>query len=206
MNKEHQKESLLNIKQQVFSEKISAKKSKENLGRISQGDIFQDIEILEDVYVEKSIITVKKISFPYVVCLNQECDLETDFRNQNSLPDVSDSSLLHIAIAPAFLFEQYLDGTHWGGIFSNNRPQKRKDTIIKKIMDNEIPRYHYLKFPDLDMPELIIDFKHFFTMNRSVFYSQIDRRLCSLDDLFREKINQRFSFYISRIGLPEYII
>ena len=78
--------------------------------------------------------------------------------------------------------------------------------MIRKVMDNEIPRFHYLKFPDNDIPELIIDFKHFFTVSRSVIYSQIYKRLCSLDDLFREKINQRFSYFISRIGLPEHIL
>lgn len=96
--------------------------------------------------------------------------------------------------------------THWGGIFQSNRPQKRKDTIIKKIMDNEIPRYYYLKFPEADMPELVIDFKHFFSINKATIYEQINKRLCSLDDLFREKINQRFSYYISRIGLPEHVL
>jgi hypothetical protein len=159
---------------------------------------------VEHIDVEKAIITVKKILFPFVVCLNQECDLETDFINNNQM--LCDNNLLHIAIAPAFIFEQFLNGTHWGGIFTNNKPQKRTDTTIKKIMDNEIPRYHYLKFPDRDIPELLIDFKHFFTINRVVMYNQIDKRLCSLDDLFREKINQRFSYFISRIGLPEHIV
>ncbi|GJQ59739.1 MAG: hypothetical protein D8M57_13005 [Candidatus Scalindua sp. AMX11] len=170
--------------------------------RVSQGDIFQDIEILENIDVEKSIIRVQKILFPFVVCLNQECDLEKDYKNNESM--LCNNNLLHIAIAPAFIFDQYLTGTHWGSIFSCNKPQKRKDTIIRNIMDNEIPRYHYLKFSELDMPELIIDFKHFFTVNRNKLYNQLDSRLCSLDDLFKEKINQRFSNYVSRIGLPEH--
>lgn len=202
MNSELPKESQPNTKQQAAL-KISAKKAKKIISRISQGDIFEDMKIIEDIEIEKSIIRVKEISFPYVVCLNQECDLENDYMNK----DVKqcDSNLLHLAIAPAFIFEQYLSGSHWGDIFTNNNPQKRSDTSIKKIIDNEIPRYHYLKFPDSDMPELIIDFKHFFTINNAVLYSQIGKRLCSLDHLFREKINQRFSYYISRIGLPEYI-
>ena len=170
--------------------------------RLSQGDIFEDIEIVEDIHIEESIIRVQKIIFPYVVCLNQECDLKTDFFKKNNL--ICDSNLLHIAIAPAFIFDQFLNGTHWGNIFTNNPAQKRGDTTIKKIIDNEIPRYHYLKFPEDEMPELIIDFKHFFTINKNVLYKQIDKRLSSLDILFREKINQRFSYYISRIGLPEF--
>ena len=159
-----------------------------SLERLSQGDILQEIEILEQIDLEKSIITVKKILFPFVVCLNQECDLESDFNTREEI--LHDNTLLHIAVAPAFIFEQFLGGTHWGGIFEPNRPQKRSDTMIRKVMDNEIPRFHYLKFPDNDIPELIIDFKHFFTVSRSVIYSQIYKRLFSLDDLFRDKINQ----------------
>ncbi len=202
MNSALPSESKLNIKQPATL-KISARKAKKVPSRISQGDIFEDVKIIENIEIEKSKITVKEISFPYVVCLNQECDLENDFKNNNNKQ--CDNNLLHIAIAPAFIFEQYLSGSHWGEIFTNNEPQKRKHSIIKKITDNEIPRYHYLFFPDSGMPELIIDFKHFFTINREVLYKQIGKRLCSLDDLFREKISQRFSYYISRIGLPEHI-
>lgn len=184
--------------------KISAKKTESNQERVTQGDIFQDIEILENIDVEKSVIRVQKILFPFVVCLNQECDLETDFRTNNDM--LCNNNLLHLAVAPAFIFEQYLNGTHWGGIFSNCNPQKRKNTIIKKITDNEIPRYHYLNFPNPELPELIIDFKNFFSISRKALYEQLDKRLCSIEDLFKEKISQRFSYYISRIGLPEFDI
>lgn len=201
MTRELQKE-LQSSTKRPQSLKISARKTKKIPKRLSQGDIFQDIEIIENIEVEKSVVTVQKISFPFVVCLNQECDLETDFWNNDNV--LCDNNLLHIAIAPVFIFEQFLSGTHWGGIFSNNKPQKRKDTTIKKIIDNEIPRYHYLNFPDNDTPDLIIDFKHFFSVYKKVMYDQIDKRFCSLDDLFKEKINQRFSYYISRIGLPEH--
>ena len=201
MTKEHQKELQLDIKRPQ-SLKISARKAKKSLKRLAQGDIFQDIEIIENVEADKSVVTVQKISFPFVICLNQECDLETDFWNNGEV--LCDNNLLHIAIAPVFIFEHFLSGTHWGGIFSNNRPQKRKDTTIRKIIDNEIPRYHFLNFSDKDIPDLIIDFKHFFSVYKKVIYDQIDKRYCSLDDLFKEKINQRFSYYISRIGLPEH--
>lgn len=159
------------------------------------------MEILEGIEVIESKIKVKKIVFPFVICLNQECDLERDFETKDQSL-ISNNNLLHLAIAPAFIFEQYLNGTHWGGIFNQSRAQKRKDTAVQKIIDNEIPRYHYLKFPESDMPELIIDFKHFFSISKTEMYAQLDKRLCSLDDLFKENVNLRFSNYISRIGLP----
>jgi hypothetical protein len=169
------------------------------LQRICQGDIFTNIEIIENINVIGSKIVLDKVIFPYIVCLNQECDLEQDF---NSVP-TKDTRLLHLAIAPAFNFEDFLSGSHWGGIFTVGSSCKRSDTKTKIIIDNEIPRYHYLKFPDTDMPELIVDFKHFFTINREFLYTKMENRLCSLDDLFREKISQRFSNFLSRIGLPE---
>lgn len=200
MTKTPQNASQQSSKQQVPL-KISAKKKILSLERITQGDIFQNIEVIEHISIEKSQVKVDRIIFPFVVCLNQECDLENDYnyREQNINKD---GCLLHLAIAPAFIFDQYLAGNHWGRIFTENRGQKRTDTIIKKITDNEIPRYHYLKFPDSDMPELIIDFKHFFTINRFSLYGQLEKRFCSMDDLFRENISQRFSNYIARIGLP----
>lgn len=53
-------------------------------------------------------------------------------------------------------------------------------------MDNEIPRYHYLRFKEPGLPELIIDFKHFFSINRGVLYNQLSNHLCSLERLYEE--------------------
>lgn len=182
--------------------KVSAKKAAKSSPRICQGDIFTEIDIIESFDVQGSQIKIQKIFFPYVICLNQECDLENDHKCTSD----KDNRLLHIAIAPAFNFEDFLSGNHWAGIFKVNPNSKRTDTKVKLIMDNEIPRFHYLKFPDNNMPELIIDFKHFFTINREVIYSKLDKRLCSLEDLFKENLSQRFSNFISRIGLPEEIL
>lgn len=181
--------------------KISAKATSSAPPRISQGDIFKDIDIVESLQITGSEATVRTLHFPFVICLNQECDLEQDFNNQADPP--KDISLIHLAFAPAHQFEYFLKGAHWGGIFAPSTPQKISDTKIKLLVDNEIPRYHYLKFPDT-LPELVIDFKHFFTISRHQIYQFLPQRLCSLDDLFREKVSQRFAYYISRIGLPDH--
>lgn len=181
---------------------ISAKKTKKLTERICQGDIFTDIEIIERIDVKSSKVIIEKIIFPYVVCLNQECDLDSDYKACSGGAN-KDCRLIHIAVAPAFIFDQFLTGKHWGEIFIQSHTGRRTDTKYDLIIKNEIPRFHYLKFPENDMPELIIDFKHFFTISRSKLYESIGQRLCSLDDLFKEKISQRFSNFISRIGLPE---
>jgi len=186
--------------------KISALRSKTQNKRINQGDIFKNIEIIENIYIDtnidkkKSDLCVKKITFPFIICLNQDCDLNSDFLVETD--KLKDARLLHLAIAPVFIFEQFKSGKHWGDIFNltESIPSKKVDFI----KNNEIPRYHYLKFPDKNIPEFVIDFKHFFTINRDLLYNQIENRVYSLEALFKEKISQRFSNYISRIGLPEY--
>ena len=197
------------------SQKISVRRSKIILDRICQCDIFKNIDIIENINIKDSKLIINKIVFPYVICLNQECDLENDYKensNHNNIEQLKDKCFLHIAIAPLFIFDQFLEGKHWGEILTSNPiPKGKKGNIgtkIKSIIDNEVPRYHYLNFPnsETELPkELIIDFKHFFTINRNFLYKNINKRVCSIDDLFREKISQRFSNYISRIGLPEYI-
>lgn len=185
--------------------KISARVPKKSPDRISQGDIFSNIEIIEGLEIKGNKLIVNKVCFPYVVCLNQECDLENDY-NSAINQEKKDCRLMHLAIAPAFNFEQFLSGKHWGELYDSNEGIKRSKSNGKAIIDNQNPRYHYLKFPEVDKPELIVDFKHFFTVNRDSLYKQIDKRLYSLDNLFREKLSQRFCNYVSRIGLPVEII
>lgn len=183
--------------------KISAKKRNEVLTRICQADIFENVEVIESIEASGAEIKVNKIVLPYAICLNQDCDLESDERCRKD-NDNKDSMLLHFAVAPVFIFNDFLTGDHWGEIFKKSKAKKKSDTEVKKIMDNEISRYHYFSFPPSDgLPELIIDFKHFFSISVTQREQLLSKKLCSLDDLFREKVNQRFSFYISRIGLPE---
>ncbi|MEH8259406.1 hypothetical protein [Aeromonas veronii] len=183
--------------------KISAKKRSEHLTRICQADIFENVEVIESIEASGAEIKVNKIILPYAICLNQDCDLESDERCRKH-EDNKDSMLLHFAVAPVFVFDDFLKGDHWGEIFKPSKAKKKSDTEVKKIMDNEISRYHYFSFPSSDeLPELIIDFKHFFSISVTQREHLLSKKICSLDDLFREKVNQRFSFYISRIGLPE---
>ncbi len=182
-------------------QRISARqrKAKTPITRICQADIFQEVEIIENVSVKGDKLLVSKLAFPFVICLNQECDLEQDFSLRESGSDKA--RMLHCLVAPVFLFESFLAGENWGStIFAQSPGMNRKGA--RNIIQNETPRYHYIKFPDTKLPELIIDFKHFFTVNFDYLYSIIDQRLCSMDDLFREQISHRFSFYLSRIGLP----
>ena len=55
---------------------------------------------------------------------------------------------------------------------------------------------------ELELPPLIMDFKHYFTIPLKTLESKLNDRICTIEPLFRESISQRFSFFLSRIGLP----
>jgi hypothetical protein len=73
------------------------------------------------------------------------------------------------------------------------------------IKQNNNERYHYLpSYLDFQIPELLVDFKMYFTLPINVVFSGVNPfYLATINELFREKLSQRFSFYLSRIGLPD---
>ena len=109
-----------------------------------------------------------------------------------------------ILICPAYLAESLRQGTHlqenWGQIMESWESSKYGDI---KIQSN--PRFHYLKSnQDMQIGDLIIDFKHYFTIPRDELYRVYnDKYLASLNQLYREYLSQRFVNYFSRIGLPD---
>ena len=77
-------------------------------------------------------------------------------------------------------------------------------TKYKNLIDNEIPRYHYLKFSeDIPIVSSIIDFKHYFSVDIEYLKKHINENfVCQVSELYREHISQRFANFLSRIGLP----
>lgn len=188
---------------------ISAKRvdAKLMLQRIAQGDIFRNIEIIESIEDDGQNLQIKKVQFPLVICLNQDCDLASDWRDREKeqsgeIDTNKDCRLLHLIVAPVFNYELFKSGQQWNGVFIQNKNYNSK--LKDKFENNELPRYHYLKFPESSQDmEMIVDFKHFFTVSTEMMYRNIGSRLCSIDVLYRERLCQRFANYLSRIGLPD---
>ena len=80
------------------------------------------------------------------------------------------------------------------------------EKLIKRYSQGEHERYHIIEIKNSDKDKYnipdnyIIDFRYFFTADIKQFTKE--KYVMSLDDLFREKVTQRFSNYLSRIGLP----
>lgn len=179
--------------------------------RISQGDIFKDVPYLESYHDDNNgTCEIRIVTFPYVLVINQECDLEQNKNNRDKANtqektnscSLIDKHLISILVLPLYNARQVIDGNHLDklGIQSQIFNSKIKDNLF--INKNE--RYHYLEF-DLQtpIPPSIIDFKHFFTVSLDWLEAHLNsNRIASIDPLYREYVCQRFANFLSRIALP----
>ena len=177
---------------------------------INQCDIFRNLEFIEYVKELGNTIEVSKIVFPLSIVLTQACDLQQDYnarkRNAEGNSASQDKFLISVIVAPIYNFEEFRQGTHLEQLGLSMEPKGRREkSLCSNIIKNENKRYHYLNFSlDVELVESVIDFKHYFTVNANLLNQLYDTNsVCSIDSLYRELILQRFSNFLSRIGLPD---
>ena len=178
-------------------------------GRLSQGDILRDVSILwsaNEDRTEEGVDEIHTRVIPYAVVLTQECDLEQDASNRIDTQRRNDDKFLHsILLVPAYLARSVREGTQLEQDLGF-RMQKFNSSTWPSITKNLVYRYHWLP-PELalQVPELVMDFKHYCTLPRAMVDSAFvsEHYLASISPMFRENVSQRFAYYLSRIGLPE---
>ncbi|MBQ2655159.1 MAG: hypothetical protein IJF95_00835 [Erysipelotrichaceae bacterium] len=183
---------------------------KDSSGEINQCDIYRDIEFIEYAKEDGDSIEVSKIVFPLAIVLTQACDLQQDYnaRKKNEVENKGnqDKFLISVIVAPIYNFEEFRMGTHLDQLGLMMDPKGRRDkSTCSNIMKNENKRYHYLNFAeDVEIVESVVDFKHYFTVTVNYLNAiRKEKYVCSIDSLYRELLLQRFSNFLSRIGLPE---
>lgn len=175
--------------------------------RISQGDIYKDVEFIEYAIEKAGVIEISKIVFPFVVVLTQDCDLNQDYTVRWARNEASnhDKKIISIIVAPLYNVEHVYKGEHLSELEMTMAEIRKERTPGKTLRQNQTPRYHYLEFPtNVPIVSSVIDFKHYFTVN--VEYLRKHKKanfICQIGPLYREDVSQRFSSYLSRIGLPE---
>jgi hypothetical protein len=188
--------------------------------RIYQGDIFRDLQIIISYTPHNPNEIISELCMPYLVVLSQDCDLDRDYKsffNYKNLEDknnieklrpIHDKCLPSILLSPAFPAEQVRIGKHLKDLNKFIMDNKGKETKSpwKSIINNETPRYHFIGGDtDLQVPDLVLDFKRYYTLPIEYLYSCFkEKYLASLNELFRECLSDRFASYLSRIGLPEF--
>ena len=181
------------------------KVGRRRLGRVSQGDIYTDVEFVEYAMQRRGVIEISKIVFPLVIVLTQDCDLKQDskIRHQGTLAQTQDKLILSVLVAPLYNLEQVLIGEHLDQLGIQAQMIKSR-TQGNYLRINEIPRYHYVEFPEgVAISPSVIDFKHYFSVNVEYLRRKKGDLVCRVSPLYREDISHRFASFLSRIGLPE---
>jgi hypothetical protein len=181
---------------------------KHDLPRLCQGDILRDLELVEWGAVvgaePQQQINLTKRALPYAVVLSQECDLYQDLQNRNDLAKPTQDKFLHsVLLGPAYPAQSVREGTHLEAL--QVKCERLNKDRWKSVLHNSDPRYHYLPAAEaLQIPDLVLDFKHFITAPRSILLDlKRDAYLASLGQLFRDSLSQRFANFLARIALPE---
>ncbi len=174
--------------------------------RISQGDILRDFSF---VVIDENRNTIE-ITFQYVVVLSQDCDLQQGSNFANAEVDKSNSCkkfnqfLPSVLFVPAFPSEIVRSGQHIQEIYKVVS-EKISSAPWKVVINNQNPRYHFLPANiENQIPELVLDFKAYYTLPFNYFCSLHKLHyLATVNEIFRERLSQRFANFLNRIGLPE---
>lgn len=183
------------------------KVSVESCSRLCQGDILRDVAYVEKATEYDGVVEVHKILFPLAIVLTQDCDLAQDDIFRNAAHQTQDKWLISVLLAPIYNAEHVFAGQHLFEIGIASQPIKRNRTDGQRLIQNRNPRYHYLEFPsEVEIVPSVVDFKHYFAC--SVTYLVDVKKsggcVCRVSELYREDISQRFSAFLSRIGLPSF--
>ena len=172
--------------------------------RICQGDIVRDVDCIETVFEREGIIEISKITFPLVIVLTQDCDLKQDHSFRTTKKDTQDKLLISVLAAPLYNAEHVFRGEHLSDLGIKSQQIIRKKSPGQFLMQNQNPRYHFITFSsDINIVPSVIDFKHYFSVHIS-YLENIKKNsfVCTVSELYREDISQRFASFLSRIGLP----
>lgn len=177
-------------------------------GALRQGELITGLRSLTYSTISEESTDAAILTHDYALILSQDCDLDWDFpvrygereyREQNAHKLMQD--VLFCIVSPAQTVRNGFPAT-----FMN----KKKWESISKNMDE---RFHFFQLvqPDQDaqaqeLPELVADFKLYFSIPTASVYKQIDSgsamRRCVLKSPYLEHYAQRYCSYQGRIALP----
>lgn len=176
----------------------------ETSGRFRQGEIVSNLVEWVLSFKEDGTPALDPVVHSYAVILSQDCDLEQDWRAEQSppIPEKPVVRLRSLLWCPAWEWDK-CKGGRLKSLGSEDR--------IKK---NQESRFAYLaSIPSTTdrsgqvCPALLLDFREVSSTTRELMYRQLRTgsgliRRARLDTPWAEHLSVRYASYLSRIGLP----
>jgi hypothetical protein len=177
-------------------------------GVIEQTAILRDVELPEVHFRVGEEARVALATYPWLVVLNQDCDLQFDrlARAGEPLraggpPVKKDKLLRSVLLCPAFPQDHLLAGT-----YVENATQW-KGTQKDMLLQNRHERYHVLPVEGPLAEPLVLDFKLIAAVHPEYLQQWIEQHPTSVVAVlcppYRDRLIQRFVNYFGRIAEPE---
>jgi len=174
----------------------------DSLPPLRQGEILSGLNEywVEDIVDDSASVEIRQ--HEYAIVMTQDCDLDQDFRARRSESNEPQRVLKSVLLCEIETAEK-LRGSH---------KINSKDWSL--VHSNRDERFHFLETVssehDLEstgLPELGVSFRRYFTVSLKMVYAELSRglvrRRCRLRSPYLEHLSSRFSYYHSRIALPE---
>jgi len=168
-------------------------------GALRQGELITGLA----VYVRKREGFVE-VRHPFAIVISQDCDLDWDYQKIRSDPP-GDTTGTGTKEVPHVLFAEAVTA-------KDAKATVRTSEFWKRVKQNKDERYQFLQSvtPEQDaeaegLPELVLDFKRYFTIPTAVVYQQINKsakRRSRLVSPYLEHLCLRFSYFQIRVALP----
>lgn len=183
----------------------------ENL--IYQGDIFRDLKYNYISSEDNDYTYIKEYGFPYSIIISQSCDVTAMAQLQETKQGKLTKFVPSILLCPIYNKELLSTGEHIEDVFtameilnSSELGEKIMQKDDCKVTERDFHyRFHNLTLKKGDntlMDNLVIDFKHYYTLPMECLLTQKENRIFHLDSIYAEQITLKFATYLSRVAIP----
>jgi hypothetical protein len=183
---------------------------------LSQGDIFENITYsfvnnnIDKHQKSEEIINFIEFQFPYAIILSQGCDVKFMSEIVASKKGKSSKYMPSILLCPIYKEQAVLKNNHLKYIPEIDIQLSEEPYYSKRDADFSSSdmhyRYHRLTIKvdkQLAGTDLLIDFKHCFSLHAGYLLNNLTHRKFTLETIFAEQITLKFASYLSRIAIPD---
>mgnify|MGYP004482993613 CR=1 FL=1 len=179
---------------------------------VNQGDVFKDVKYSFIDSEDNESIDIIEYTFPYAIVVSQSCDVAFMDGFESGAHSAPVKYMPSILMCPIYSKDLIAHGEHLKEIFEdinrtliNGAPYYNKDDSRTTEKDQHV-RFHALKVNVNDktiIDNMVIDFKHIFSVPMKYLRNNRDNRICSIEDIYIDQIVNKMAAYLSRIGLPD---
>lgn len=178
---------------------------------ICQGNIYKNVKYSYIDSEDDEGVDIIEFEFPLAVLISQACDviaMEEMIVSKSGKPTKFMPAVL---MCPIYKKDTAKNGGHVIEAFNRLSLSMVKDNVFHSDDHKVALRDWHYRFHALEISvdsktilnDMIVDFKHYFSVPMSYLVKHKEDRILQLDDLYAEQLTLKFSTYLSRVAIPD---